>query len=320
MEKLFRRGDDFMISTITLNPSIDRRYIVDNFEKDGIFRAKEIHQTAGGKGINVARVIKLLGEPVLTSGFIGGKSGEFILDELNRLEIKNDFVHIKGETRSCIAILSNDSSQTEILEPGPEILDEEMNIFLKKYREILKKTHIVCVSGSLPKRVPVDFYKDMISEAHRFNVKFILDTSGIGLKEGIKALPYLIKPNKEELENLLNTKLKTEKDIIMGAKSLIEEGIEFIVVSLGEKGAIVLDKNRVLKVGIPKIAAKNPVGSGDSMIAGFAVALEKGFDLEKMIIFGTCCGIANAMDDQSGTVNPRNVYSMMDKVVVEELF
>lgn len=308
-----------MIATITLNPSVDRRYTVDSFEKGGVFRARETQQTAGGKGLNVARVVKLLGEPVTASGFLGGRNGEFIEEELDRLGIQNCFVKIKGETRSCIAILSDDQSQTEILEQGPEITREEMKGFYRQYDEILRKTDIICASGSLPGNVPVDVYKELITKARKSKVKFILDTSGEALREGIKASPFLIKPNKEELQAIADTEITSEEDMIRCAKKISETGIEVVVVSLGEEGAIVVNSNTLFKVRNPKVKVANPVGSGDSMIAGFAVALERGFGLREMIAFASACGIANAVERETGMIKLNNVKDIENKVVIEEI-
>ena len=192
-----------MILTITLNPSIDRRYNVKDFEKGKIFRTEDYQYTIGGKGINVSKVIKVLGQEVLATGFLGGNSGEYIIDGLNEMDIENNFVNISGQTRSCLAIISNDGSQTEILERGPLISEDEKNKFLTIYESLLDKVDIICASGSLPKGLDYNIYSDLIRIAKEKNKKFLLDTSGEALKQGIEAGPYLIKPNKEEFRTIL---------------------------------------------------------------------------------------------------------------------
>ncbi|SHK07871.1 1-phosphofructokinase [Paramaledivibacter caminithermalis] len=308
-----------MIATITLNPSLDKRYIIENFKKNGVFRVKEMSETAGGKGLNVAKVVKLLGEPVAVSGLIGGKNGDIIEEKLMNLGITNEFVKIKGETRSCIAILSNDLSQTEILEAGPSISQEETERFLKKYDEMIKRTTIICASGSIPQNVPSSVYRELISRAKNNNVKFLLDTSGKALKEGIKALPYLIKPNKDELIELTNVEIKSEKDILNSGIKLVQKGIEVVVISLGGEGCIVFNKDRIYKTLLPKVEVVNPVGSGDSMVAGFAVALEKGYSFKKMIKFASAVGTANAMEHETGKVSKDVVEDLMNKIEIEEI-
>lgn len=308
-----------MIATITLNPSVDKSYMIDNFQKNGVFRAKEVVQTAGGKGLNVAKVVKLLGEPVVTSGFIGGKNGNIIEEKLSKLEIVNEFVKIKGETRNCIAILSKDCSQTEILEYGPTVTEEEIEKFLMRYDEILEKSTIICASGSIAQNVPIDIYKKLVLRAKMNNVKFLLDTSGKALEEGIKACPYLIKPNKDEIMAYTDTKVYSEENIIEAGKKLIQSGIEVVVISLGEKGAIVFHRRKIYKILLPKLEVVNPVGSGDSMIAGFAVALERGYSFEKMIKFASATGTANALEKNTGKVSKEIVEELLNRIKIEEI-
>lgn len=293
--------------------------MVGSFKKGKVFRAKEIQETLGGKGLNVARVIKQLDEAVMTTGFLGGRNGEFVDKGLNSLGIKNFFVKIKGETRNCIAILSEDGSQTEVLEPGPTISNDEIKRFYEKFEKLIKETSIISASGSIPDNVPIDIYNKLITRAKKENIKFILDTSGQALIEGIKASPYLIKPNKEELESIMGINIETEKDLIECGKKLNREGIEIVVVSLGKEGSIAIHKNTFYRVKIPNIKAVNPVGSGDSMIAGFAVALKKNFSFKEMIAFASACGTANAMEKETGKVSLENLKKIKNKIKIDEI-
>lgn len=308
-----------MILTVTLNPSIDRRYVVDNFEMEGIFRAKEVQYTPGGKGINVSKVVRNLGNEVIATGFLGGTSGEFIKESLEERSIKNKFVQIDDETRSCIAILSDDGGQTEVLEPGPEIHRDELERFYSNYKILLDSCDIVCASGSLPRGVPIDIYKELIELADVKGKKFLLDTSGDALKEGLKTSPFLIKPNKEELEALVGTPIRTNEDLINGIKSISQYGIEIIAISLGSEGSLIYYEDSIYRVYIPEVKTVNPVGSGDSMIAGFAVALERDYDFEKMIKFASACGTANAMEAETGKVNVEKVEEIMKEIRFERL-
>lgn len=308
-----------MISTITLNPSVDKRYILDDFEKGKVSRALEVHNTAGGKGINVARVVKQLGEKVGATGFLGGANGDFISKELEKLNIKSDFVKISEDTRCCIAILSNSCGQTEILEPGPQVTEDELDSLYIKYSKMLQDSSIVCASGSILKEVPASIYKELITKAKNYDVKFILDTSGDALVKGIEARPHIIKPNKDELEYIFNKKLESEAEIIRCAKKLGQTGIEIVFVSLGERGSIVVKDDRAYKVEIPNIEAVNPVGSGDSTVAGLAVALQRGYDFRDMLAFATSCGTANAMERETGMIRIENVERIRKKVKIIEL-
>lgn len=308
-----------MILTITLNPSIDRRYIVDGFEKGEIFRTKEVQYTPGGKGINVTKVIKSFGEPVIATGFLGGRSGEYIKDELDSMDIQHNFVDINGETRSCIAILSDDKSQTEVLEGGPNISEKEMGNFYGMYSEAIRDCEIICASGSLPKGLGTDTYRKLIDIAREHDKKFILDTSGEALKLGIEGAPFLVKPNKEELEKLVGYTISNEDEIAEGAKHLLDKGINIVVVSLGSQGAMAFSGDYAYKVKVPKVNAVNPVGSGDSMVAGFAVSILRKYDFETMLRLAAACGTANAMEKETGKVNIDNVKKIMRDIKIEKM-
>lgn len=307
-----------MILTITLNPSVDRRYSVEDFEVGGVFRADETQATPGGKGINVSKVLKLLGEEPLSTGFLGGRAGEYIQENLNSLNIENKFVNIHGETRSCIAIISGDT-QTEILESGPSIIDVELEAFIQRYKELLKRCKYISISGSLPKGLPIDTYRRLIDIAKEEGKCVLLDTSGKALVTAIEAKPFLIKPNLDELEKLIEKNINSEQDIIDAGKALLEKGIEIVVASLGEEGSFVFNKDDIYKVRVPEIEVVNPVGSGDSMIAGFAAGLARDYDLEETIKLAAACGTLNAMEKATGCIDPSKVDSMTEKIRVEKL-
>ncbi len=308
-----------MLLTITLNPSIDRRYNARGFEKGKVFRTDDFQYTPGGKGINVSKVVKTLNEAVVATGFLGGRAGSFIKEKLDEMNIANDFVSIKGETRSCIAILSDDGSQTEILESGPLISQEDMKSFYNLYMTLIKDSEVICASGSLPRGLSIDTYKVLIDMAHEQDKHFILDTSGEALKKGIEAKPYLIKPNKEELENLIGNTVYSEGDIIKGVKAIIDKGISIVAVSLGKEGSLVFKDNYMYRLKIPKVNAVNPVGSGDSMIAGFGVSIKRNYELKDMLRLAAACGTANAMEEETGKVNINNFNRLMNEIVIEKI-
>lgn len=308
-----------MILTITLNPSIDRRYLVDGFEKGKIFRAKEVQYTPGGKGLNVTKVIKSFDEPVMAIGFLGGKGGEYIEDELDSRNIKHDFIAIDGETRSCLSILSDDGSQTEILENGPYVSENENLAFYELYKNKIKNCEVISASGSLPKGLAANTYRELIKIAKKQGKKFILDTSGEALKLGIEAAPFLIKPNKEELENIMGFTITNENDVIQAAKNLLNKNVEIIVISLGSEGAMAFFENYAYKVKVPNIKTVNPVGSGDSMVAGFAVSILREYDFETVLRIAAACGTANAMEAETGKISMNNVKKLMNEIKVEKM-
>ncbi|MBZ9686891.1 1-phosphofructokinase [Clostridium estertheticum] len=308
-----------MITTITLNAAIDKQYLIDNLKTGTVMRALKVNNTPGGKGINVSKVARLLGEEVTAAGFIGGANGRYIESSIEKLSITSKMTRISGESRCCLAIIDKDFTQTEILEPGPVVKKEELEIFIKTYSEVIKNSEIVCASGSVPKGVPNDIYNTLITIAKKENKRFILDSSGCYLGLGIEALPYLVKPNKDELAMLTGEACEYEIDIIRQVKKLNKKGIKFVVVSLGSKGLIAGAFNNIYKVSLPKVIAINPVGSGDSMVAGFAAGLMRNYSIEKLLAFASACGSANAMEQATGFVKIQNVNKIMKEIVIEKI-
>lgn len=307
-----------MILTITLNPSVDRRYNLIDFEKGNVHRTDQYEYTVGGKGLNVTKVIGNLNEEVFAIGLLGGHNGKFISEGLEKMNLGHQFINISDETRSCLAIISDDGSQTEILEKGPFIQRDEIEEFLLLYESLLDKVDIVCASGSIPNGLDDDIYYKLIQLANHKNKKFLLDSSGVPLKLGIEASPYLIKPNKEEIESYVGKKINSIDELINIGKSILKSGIGVIVVSLGEEGSLVLKDKDVFKVNVPNINALNPVGSGDAMIAGIAVALYRDWNFEDIIKLGAACGTANAMENETGKVDLNNVKTIMEKISIEK--
>ena len=300
-----------MILVINLNASVDKRYKMKDLIKGEVMRAAEVDNTPGGKGIHVANVATILGEDCIATGYLGGKSGEFISEKLQDYGIKQDFVQVAGETRSCLAIITESGAQTEILEPGPTVTQEEQEAFLAKYQELLSKAAVVAASGSMPKGLPGDFYGQLINLARKAGKPFLLDTSGEALIQGIKAQPYFVKPNNDEIKVLVGAELRSDEDIVHVLQKFMEDGIKLPVISLGAQGSMAGYNQHVYKITVPKIQCKNPVGSGDSFVAGIAVGIERGMAIEDVLSLGAACGTANAIEDESGFVR---------KEVVEELF
>jgi tagatose 6-phosphate kinase len=308
-----------MIGTITLNPSVDKRYLVKNMEKGTVMRAEQVENSAGGKGLNVGRVIRLLGEEVIATGFLGGSGGAFISKQLAQSEMGQRFVSIRGETRSCLAIISRDRVHTEILEPGPEIQVPEWQEWLTVYEELLTVCDYVCASGSLPGNLPVSVYGNLAERAGERQVKFLLDTSGEALLEGIKGKPFFLKPNLDELAILAGKKITGKREVLEQIERLQGAGIECIVVSLGAEGAIAGIGKKKYAAIVPSVDAVNVVGSGDALVAGFAVALRRGYSERQLLSYACACGSANAMEAKTGFVSPSLVDELLQSIKVIDL-
>ncbi|WP_318615613.1 hexose kinase [Sporosarcina sp. YIM B06819] len=309
-----------MILTITLNPAVDISYKLDNFILDTVNRVGDVSKTAGGKGLNVARVLHQLNEDVAASGFLGGSLGDFIRSQMELIGIEDYFVQIGGETRNCIAVI-HEGKQTEILESGPIISQEELLAFLEKFTGDVQQVDIVTLSGSLPKGLSTDFYSKIIEIANRHNARVLLDSNGALLKATLTSghKPYFIKPNEQELGDLVNRKMMSDTDIIKALESSLFEDIPWVVVTLGADGAIVKHADTFYRAKAPKIEAVNPVGSGDSVVAGFAAGFARGLKDEDLIKFGLSMGVLNAMEEKTGRIDVAKVQWAVDQIQVEKM-
>lgn len=312
-----------MILTITLNPSIDVAYPLDHLNLDTVNRVKEVSKTPGGKGLNVSRVLQQLGGDLVTTGFIGGHFGAFIKSELDKINLKHDYLDIDGETRTCIAILHDQGQQTEVLESGPTISPEDSQAFKEKFSDLVQEATVVTMSGSLPKGLADDYYSELINIAHKSGTKVLLDTSGASLKSAVvgSAKPYLIKPNEEEIQAIIDssTSLEDMADLKAALSDNRLDGIEWIVVTLGKEGALAKHQDTYYQVTIPTVEALNPVGSGDSTIAGFAKAIEDGASDEVILKTGMTAGILNAMSQKTGDIDPDKFDGIYEQVKVTKL-
>lgn len=293
-----------MILTVTLNPAIDKVYQVENFSVGEVFRPSGMWATAGGKGLNVSRVCRILGEEITATGFLGGSTGQFIRSQIKELGIKDQFVEIEGETRTCIAV--NDpkrGTSTEVLESGPEITKEEQQAFLKRFESLVPEMDVITASGSLPRGLDKDFYKKLVEIAGKHKKRLILDTSGEALIKGLASRPFMVKPNEDELKAIADEALTDEKEIMESALKIHRMGIPLVCVTLGKKGCIAVWEGNVYRFRHPSLQVVNTVGSGDSFVAGCATALSRGGDYYDAVLMGMACGMANTQFHETGKVS-----------------
>lgn len=306
-----------MILTITPNPTIDKVYFVDKFNIGKVHRPIKVACTAGGKGINVARVAHILGENVMAMGFIGGGSGEYVQTELQALGIETFFTRVKGETRTNVNISDKGGKSSEILEDGPEISPEEEKRFFEQLEKNLPSASIVCASGSIPKGLDSKFYCELIRIAKSHGKKIIADTGGKVLEEVISAKPYMIKPNEFELSQLFGKEIKTPEDMKKALLFLYEKRIEVPLITLGKDGAMAYVEGQFLKFNSPQVIVKNAVGSGDSTIGGIVAGLCRGMRVVDSIRLGMAAGTANTQFEETGFVSCELVQKYYKEVTVE---
>ena len=268
-----------MITTLTLNPAIDKTLILEDFVVNGVNRVKSINIEPGGKGINASKVIKALGGETIALGILGGGAGDAIISMLKERDIPQDFIRIKGETRTNTKIVDiKNNTCIDVNESGPIVQKDDLDRLMENIILYSKKSDILILSGNAQRSVPKTIYKDII-EHIKENTKTILDSSGELLKEGIKAIPWMIKPNIDELKELTNKELKDVEELILECKALIKTGISYICVSLGKDGLLFMSKDEACLAIPPEVMAKSTVGAGDSVVGSLALSFSKKEDL-----------------------------------------
>lgn len=307
-----------MIITVTLNPAADKTLNINNFSIGNVNRASAIRLDAGGKGINVSKVIKELGGESKAVGILAGNTGRFIKNYLDSKTIENEFIFINGETRTNIKIVDEvNHTNTDVNEYGPEVSDNDLNVLLSNILSKADKDLILVLSGSIPRNTDKKIYKLWVDKVKEKGAKVILDADGDLLKYGIESGPYIIKPNIHELEELFNKKINGINEAVNYSKKFFEYGIELVVVSLGEKGALFIKKDKAIWAKGIKAEVKSTVGAGDSMVAALAYAEDKKFNLEKAVMLSVACGTASVMTSGTQAADLNTINELKKQVEIE---
>lgn len=309
-----------MILTVTLNAAIDKRYVVKKIGIGEVNRVIECTCTPGGKGLNVSRTAAIMEGKVTATGFLGGYTGKYIENLLMPFHIKTDFCHLKEESRSCINVWDEESQeQTEFLEPGPTVRREELQKFIEKYKELVKKTDTIVISGSVPRGLDDCIYQKLIGIAKREGKQVILDASGKLLEKGIEVLPTMIKPNIDEIRMLTGKNCENIDEILMAAKAIYTQGIEIVVISLGKDGAFVVSKEGVFRAEVPQIDVVNTVGCGDAMVAGFALGMERKMHMKEMFHLACAISVAAALCEETGIFRLEDMEYLLPYIIIEQI-
>ncbi len=309
-----------MIATITLNPSLDEDIMVHGLVVEETNRWVRLRRYAGGKGIDVSRAIQEMGGMTTAYGFIGDPNGRVVEILLDEEGVPFSFTPIRQETRTNFIITdTKNSQQTRIVAPGPHISKGALERFIKKLRRIYRGADLIAACGSVPPGVPANIYYDIVMEAKSSGIRTILDASGQWLEEGIKAKPYLIKPNIREAETLLRRELPTEEAIIKAALNLVEWGIEIGVISRGKEGIIAATKKNIFKAVPPQVKVRSAVGAGDCTIAGLALKLAYGEPLLEACRLAVAMGTAAVLTPGTELCHRADVERLLPQIKVWEM-
>ena len=312
-----------MIVTVTLNAALDRTLTVPNFQRGQRHRASLGLMLAGGKGINIARALKLLGVPVVATGLVGGRTGTRIVEELTGEAILNDFVRIEDESRTSTAVVDPTApTYTEINEWGPAVRPEELEMLLEKLTYLTRGADAIVFAGSLPRDVDEAFYGEAIRELNRRGVQTVLDSEGQPLRLGVQAEPFLVSPNQREAEGLVGQEFNDDDDFMIGLDSIAEQGARNVLVTQESGCFAFLRADREThryRAAAPRVEPVSAVGSGDVLLAAFLAARLDGKEDEEALKVAVATGTASTLEVGAGRFDPREAGRLVGAVEVEEL-
>ncbi len=315
-----------MIITITLNTAIDKTLSVPNFRLGRRHRTVEQTTMPGGKGVNVARVLKALGQPVIATGLTGGATGTRIVDQLTQLSVLSDFVRIREESRTNTAVIDpTTGEQTEINERGPKVSEQEVELFVDKLLYLAQGASMCVFAGSLPREVDTDIYAKLIRELRRLGVTTIVDTDGDPLRRAVRAEPDVISPNVLEAEELVGHEFNDgEDDWRIAVREMCELGAREAIMTMsdgcfarmrsGDPGESGLYR---VKLASPAIEPRATVGSGDAFLAGFVAARYTGRPVAECLAYGVACGAESTQHLGAGLIDPDRVERLLAETQVE---
>jgi 1-phosphofructokinase family hexose kinase len=312
-----------VIVTVTLNAALDRTVTVPNFQRGHRHRASQGLTLAGGKGINIARALKRLGAPVVATGLAGGRTGTRIVEELTAEAILNDFVRIADESRTTTAVVDpTSSSYTEIVEWGPHVEPEELDMLMEKLHYLANGAEAVIFAGSLPRGVQDAFYAEAIRDLKRRNVQSVLDSDGQPLRLGTEAEPFLVTPNQPEAEGLVGQEFSDDDDFLMALDAIADTGAQNVLITYAS-GCVgrFREERRVrrFRALAPRLEAISAVGSGDTLLAGFIAARVEGRSTEDSLRNAVAAGAVSTLEVGAGRFQPRELGRIAAEVRVEEL-
>ncbi len=309
-----------MIITVTLNPAIDKTSYIDPLVPGGLNRVKSFEVDAGGKGINVSKVVSMLGGHTVATGFIGADNADFFKGELVKISCENDFLQVAGSTRTNLKIQDEVNGITEINEAGITVSKAEEQQLLERLLSYAGKESLFVLAGSMHKNASADFYKTTIEALKETSSKVFLDADGEAFKLALEAKPNCIKPNKEELLRYCGKKEATRDELIALCKNLTQDGIQMVVLSMGADGAVFVRKDEAYAAEGLKVSALSTVGAGDSMAAAFAYATNQCFTFEQAAALAIACSAGAVTTKGTAPPSIEVVNELKKQVVLQKLW
>ncbi len=309
-----------MIVTVTCNPALDKTAELDKLSIGSLNRLQNIRSDAGGKGINVSKMLHKLGAKSLATGFLGGSSGIEIQRQLDAVGIAHDFVTVAAQTRTNLKVWVDDSGITELNEPGMQVTSAEEQRLSDKLCALANEETIFVLSGSLPANFPMHYYRDLSRKLHERSAKVFVDADGAVLAQALEEKPDLIKPNRAELMAYFALEqVPNREGLLMLCRRLIEQGSGFVALSLGAEGALFVNQERaVWAEGLP-VEVQSTVGAGDSMLAGLTFAFEQNLPLDEGLQLALACSAAAVTTEGTKAPELTLVKALQGQVRLHEL-
>jgi len=309
-----------MILCIGTTPAAQRVMVFPDLTLDAVNRAVTTLDGAAGKSINVAKVLRSLGEQPVAVGFLGGDRGQQVRAALQSAGVEHEFINVAPQTRQCITVIDRSAgTHTELVEESRPVTPPDYDQLLAIIRRRIHTARVVVMSGTITPGGPVDFYFRCTEWAREAGALPILDAQGPPLLEALKAGPALVKPNRPELAATVGQEIINEAALKSAMRTLCERGAGSVVVTAGKDPALAFDGRSFWRINSPRIQAVNPIGSGDSFTAGLVARLMRGDDLGEACRWGAAAGAANALTLQAGEVRPGDVQRLVKEVSVEHI-
>jgi 1-phosphofructokinase family hexose kinase len=305
-----------MITTVTLNPMLDKTIAVDAVRRGAVSRASGVSMVVGGKGVNVSRQLRRLGEETVATGFVGGEIGSMLERLLDGEGIPHRFVRIAGMSREGVTYLEPEGTMTSVFEPSHPVTPAEAGRLLEECRTLAGKSDWIVCSGSSPSPEADDVFRMIVAECRSRGIPVVLDSYGNALARGVESVPDFLKPNREEFEQTFGTRLAGESDMIEAARRLIARGVRYSLITDGPRPFAAACFDGAWIVTPPAVVSVNPTGSGDSMIAGILYGLRQPWQFADCLAFGAAAGAANARVREVAQCSHDDITSLLPGVTV----
>lgn len=300
------------IYTLTLNPGLDRTLTVPSLHDNAVLRATSSRLDWGGKGFNVSRALRALGEESVALGIVGGFTGQMLTQGLAELGIKTDFVQIAGETRTNTVIEEPHSGRyIKVNEAGPTVDAAALEALYERVAAHLTIGSYFALCGSLPPGAPPDFYAELISLIQSYGAIVCLDSSGEALRQGLRSAPFLVKPNAEEATEITGIPISDAKTAQRAAGYFLDHGVTLVALTMGRDGLLLAARDFTLHLRPPQVAAQTPVGIGDALLAGLIYGLCHELPLTDIARWGVAAGTAAAMTPGVGVGTYAEISALM---------